>query len=307
MPPTALKARTGELTPPGKQRARPLEQRPSDAVVCRRRDRSAYQLPRLRTLVDRRRRRSLASSPSSSSPRPRRPRPRRRASSPRSSSARVCCLGARRGHLGRDLVLALFLLGQALHRHHLLALLEPDEAHALGVAADGGDAVDRHADELAAVGDQHQVVVVGDDAQADHLAVALGGLDGDDALAAAVLGRVVRGRACACRSRARTRSAAWPARSRGTTAMPTTWSSSSRSLMPRTPRAVAAHRAHVLLRKRIAQPSRVPSSRSTSPSVMRTPTRASSSSMDSAMMPLGADVAEGLQRGLLDHAPLRWP
>src|SRR6185503_1800946 len=106
-------------------------------------------------------------------------------------------LGPRRRDLGRHLALALFLLGDALHRDHLLGLflalrlLQADEAHALRVAADGRDAVDGHADQLAAVGDQHQVVVVGDQAQPDHLAVALGGRGGDDALAAAVLGRVV--------------------------------------------------------------------------------------------------------------------
>src|SRR6185503_11425073 len=97
-------------------------------------------------------------------------------------------LGPRRRDLGRHLALALFLLGDALHRDHLLGLflalrlLQTDQAHALRVAADGRDAVDGHADQL---------VGVGDETQPDHLAVALGGLDGDDALAAAVLGRVV--------------------------------------------------------------------------------------------------------------------
>ena len=44
-------------------------------------------------------------------------------------------------------------------------LLDADEAHALRVAPERRDAVDGHADELAAVGDEHEVVVVGDEAQ----------------------------------------------------------------------------------------------------------------------------------------------
>src|SRR4029078_7995340 len=65
-------------------------------------------------------------------------------------------LGPRRRHLGRDLA-AFFLLSEALHRDDGLSsllglrLLGADEAHALRVAADGRDAVDRHADQLAAV------------------------------------------------------------------------------------------------------------------------------------------------------------
>ena len=44
---------------------------------------------------------------------------------------------------------------------------------------------------LPRVGDEHEVLVVGDEAAADDLAVALGGLDGDDADAAAPLDRVL--------------------------------------------------------------------------------------------------------------------
>src|SRR5260370_289630 len=76
--------------------------------------------------------------------------------------------------------------------------IKPDEPNALRVAPDRRDAVDRHADELAAVGDEYEIVVVGDEAEGNDLAVAFGRLDRGDALAAAVLRRIVRrGRALA--------------------------------------------------------------------------------------------------------------
>ena len=67
--------------------------------------------------------------------------------------------------------------------------------------------------------------------------------------------------------------------------MPTTSSVPWRSFMPRTPRAVRPIGRTFSSRKRIAQPSLVPSSTSDAPSVMRTPTRSSLSAIDSAMMP----------------------
>ena len=191
VPPTALNARTGEFTPPGNS-ACARSNRLDGARALGRRGSSPSRLPSPRrvavvaglvvavvlvvlALV-------LVVAPS-----PRRPDPPRPAAAPAARRARRPPRARPR--------LALFLLGDALHGDDLLGSvalpLQADEAHALRVAADGRDAVDRHADQLAAVGDQHQVVVVGDQAQADHLAVALGGLDGDDALAAAVLGRVV--------------------------------------------------------------------------------------------------------------------
>ena len=47
------------------------------------------------------------------------------------------------------------------------------------------------ADDLPLVGDQHQVVVIGHLLDIHHAAVALGGLDGDDPLAAAALDAVL--------------------------------------------------------------------------------------------------------------------
>src|SRR5262249_44339314 len=97
------------------------------------------------------------------------------------------------GGLGRRLLQALVLLrlGQALDRRHLLALLDAHDAHALGGTPLDGDAGDGDADDLAPVGDDDEVILVGDDAHRDHLAVARGGLDVDDAEPAAVLGGVL--------------------------------------------------------------------------------------------------------------------
>src|SRR5690606_13774112 len=47
-----------------------------------------------------------------------------------------------------------FGLADALDGHHLLALGRPEDANALGRTAGEADAVHRHADELAAVGDE---------------------------------------------------------------------------------------------------------------------------------------------------------
>src|SRR5215831_12837773 len=60
------------------------------------------------------------------------------------------------------------------------------EAHALRVAADDADALHGHADHLSLLGDDHQLVAVDDLLHRDDVAVSLRGLDGDDALAAAV-------------------------------------------------------------------------------------------------------------------------
>jgi hypothetical protein len=43
----------------------------------------------------------------------------------------------------------------------------------------------RHPDDLSLVGDQHQIVLIGDLLDIDYAAVPLRGLDGDDPLAAA--------------------------------------------------------------------------------------------------------------------------
>src|SRR6185369_2034654 len=76
-------------------------------------------------------------------------------------------------------------------RYELVALLETDEAHALSRAAHRADVLHRDALHDAALGDHDQVVVVRHREHADDLAVAVRGLDVDDALAAARLQAVL--------------------------------------------------------------------------------------------------------------------
>ena len=66
--------------------------------------------------------------------------------------------------------------------------------HALRAAADDADVVDRHADDLAAVGDQHDLVAVLDREGGDQRAVPLVDRHGDDAFAAAPGDPVLVGR-----------------------------------------------------------------------------------------------------------------
>src|SRR5262245_13639886 len=84
-----------------------------------------------------------------------------------------------------------FIARQTGHRHDPLVLADLHQAHALRVAADRRHAGDAHANHLAGVGHQHDLIALGDLDDGDHAAVALAGLDGDDALAAAVLLAVV--------------------------------------------------------------------------------------------------------------------
>ena len=79
----------------------------------------------------------------------------------------------------------------ALEAGELLALVERDQGHALGGAALLADLRHRGADQHAAGGDQHHLVVVVDQHRADQRAVALGSLDRDHALAAAAVARVL--------------------------------------------------------------------------------------------------------------------
>src|SRR5690606_15366805 len=78
----------------------------------------------------------------------------------------------------------------ALDTAQALAVGKADESHALGVAAIDGNVGNGGAHQRAGIGDQHDLVVVTDQLRADDLAVALVGLDGDHALAAAALQRV---------------------------------------------------------------------------------------------------------------------
>src|SRR5689334_9358328 len=87
-------------------------------------------------------------------------------------------------------VLELALL-DALEARELLAFAQRDERDALRRAALLADLRDARADQHAAGGDEHHLVVVVDEHRADERAVALGSLDGDHALAAAPVLRVL--------------------------------------------------------------------------------------------------------------------
>src|SRR5215468_9116779 len=86
----------------------------------------------------------------------------------RSKSLRERVVFTRTEHTARfppllAFALRLLRLGQLRHRDQLLARLEVHEAHALRRAAHRRDAGDARAQHLAAVGDEHDLVVV------DHL------------------------------------------------------------------------------------------------------------------------------------------
>src|SRR6185369_4425408 len=79
-------------------------------------------------------------------------------------------------------------LGELGDAAHLLAgALEADQPDPLRVPADDRDVVHLDPDQHPAVGDQHHLVPVLHLRQADDVAVPLGGLDVDDALAPATL------------------------------------------------------------------------------------------------------------------------
>src|SRR5580692_9406153 len=92
------------------------------------------------------------------------------------------------------LVALLAFLGKPLHRRHLLAIAGREHDDALRRAAGDADAVDRAADQLAAVGDQHDLVGLLDRERGDDAAVLFGDRHGDDAFAAAAGGAVLVGR-----------------------------------------------------------------------------------------------------------------
>src|SRR5262249_45754258 len=68
-------------------------------------------------------------------------------------------------------------IGETLDRGDLLAVFDAHHPHALGGAALDGHVLDADADELALVADQDEVVILGDDADRAHLAVARRRLD----------------------------------------------------------------------------------------------------------------------------------
>src|SRR5262249_8849374 len=87
----------------------------------------------------------------------------------------------------RRLDLRLVLARHARHRRDLIAVLQAHDAHALRVAADGAHLRGVRAVDHAAGRDQHHVVVVAHRHHVHHRAVAVGGADVADALAAAPL------------------------------------------------------------------------------------------------------------------------
>src|SRR6266850_3675188 len=86
--------------------------------------------------------------------------------------------------------LFLFLLGHPLHTRELGAFVEVDQAHPLSRSPHLADLLDLRADEHAAGGDQHDLVLVAHQHRADDLAVPLARLDRDHALSAAAVARV---------------------------------------------------------------------------------------------------------------------
>src|SRR5215472_15738738 len=86
----------------------------------------------------------------------------------------------------------IFSLGQTGYCSNAFALIELDQAHALRIASDYTHVFDPQADDLAAVGNQHHVVVDSDLAHAHHVAGLVRHLHRDYAFAAA-MGQAVLG------------------------------------------------------------------------------------------------------------------
>src|SRR5690606_1676143 len=79
-------------------------------------------------------------------------------------------------------------LPNGLHRHPSFDFVDVHDSLALRVAASQADLFDARANRLAAIGDQHDLVLGFDHRDAHDRTVALAGIDQDDALAAAILG-----------------------------------------------------------------------------------------------------------------------
>src|ERR1700757_199496 len=89
------------------------------------------------------------------------------------------------------LAVLLFGLDDALEAGELFAFAEIDEGHALGRTAHLAYRFHLRADEHAAGGDEHHLVVLAHQRRRDDLSVALGLLDGDHAFRAARVPRVL--------------------------------------------------------------------------------------------------------------------
>src|ERR1700692_111552 len=98
-----------------------------------------------------------------------------------------------RASLAGILAVLLAFLGEPLHRRDLLAVGGREHDDALGRAAGDADAVDRAADQLAAVGHQHDLIALLDRERRHQAAVLFGDRHGDDAFAAAAGGAVLVG------------------------------------------------------------------------------------------------------------------
>src|SRR5262245_45250262 len=86
------------------------------------------------------------------------------------------------------------LVAETSDGHDALAPLHLEQRHALGLAAGDADVVHRAADELSAVGHQHDLVAFGNREGGHHLAVALGDVHVGNALPAAAGDPVFIGR-----------------------------------------------------------------------------------------------------------------
>src|SRR5262245_36322059 len=81
-------------------------------------------------------------------------------------------------------------LADALDRHHLLILVRVEHDHALRRAASDTDALNAGPNELAAIGYQHDLVLVLDRERGHHAAGLAGDRHGDDAFAATAGGSI---------------------------------------------------------------------------------------------------------------------
>lgn len=79
----------------------------------------------------------------------------------------------------------IFVRYDAGHGNNGVAFAHAHEGDALGGAAHGGDVIDFEADDDAVVGDDHDLFAFFDHKGADDHAVAVSGLEGEDAFAAA--------------------------------------------------------------------------------------------------------------------------
>src|SRR4249919_3357759 len=88
---------------------------------------------------------------------------------------------------GKLLFFLVLFLGQTRQRYYPLAFLEIDQSHALRVAADDPDIFDAQTYDLARIGDQHELIILGHLLRAHDTTGLVGGLHRDDTLAAAGL------------------------------------------------------------------------------------------------------------------------